>query len=130
MTAKRTYIRCDELEPRTVPATLVSQVRDLNLFTVNSNPKLFADVNGILYFQANDGVSGEELWRSDGTSSGTRMVRDLAPGAAASTPTALYNWNGTLFFAAAGGGAFDNQLWKSDGSSGGTVLVTNVTTGV
>lgn len=44
------------------------------------------DVHGVV-FLADDGVSGQELWRSDGTQAGTRMVTDLNPGAAGSNPT-------------------------------------------
>jgi ELWxxDGT repeat protein len=35
--------------------------------------------NGKLYFAANDGVHGFELWSTDGTSAGTSMVVDINP---------------------------------------------------
>jgi ELWxxDGT repeat protein len=35
--------------------------------------------NGYLFFNANDGAHGKELWRTDGTSEGTVMVLDLQP---------------------------------------------------
>ena len=31
-------------------------------------------------FRANDGISGQELWKSDGTAGGTVMVKDINPG--------------------------------------------------
>jgi ELWxxDGT repeat protein len=37
---------------------------------------------GMLYFRANDGSSGIELWKSDGTADGTVLVFDLNAGAA------------------------------------------------
>jgi len=43
-------------------------------------PSYLTDVNGTLYFSADDGAHGSELWRSDGTEAGTVMVRDLVPG--------------------------------------------------
>src|SRR5262249_7365029 len=36
-----------------------------------SNPGNLSHVNGTLYFSANDGTNGTELWRSDGTAAGT-----------------------------------------------------------
>lgn len=35
--------------------------------------------NGKLFFRANDGVNGDELWKSDGTAVGTVMVKDINP---------------------------------------------------
>ena len=59
---------------------------------------------------------GFELWKSDGTSGGTVMVKDIDPGATGSIPSYLTNVNGTLFFAA-NDGTHGYELWKSDGTS-------------
>ncbi|MCB0845086.1 MAG: hypothetical protein KDE26_17680, partial [Bacteroidetes bacterium] len=42
-----------------------------------SEPMYLTNVNGTLFFQANDGGNGEELWKSDGTYDGTVMVKDI-----------------------------------------------------
>ena len=79
-------------------------------------------MNGTLFFTANDGVNGTELWKSDGTAAGTLMVKDIYAGASTSSPSYLTNVNGTLFFE-----AYDTvngyALWKSNGTGVGTVIV-------
>ena len=44
------------------------------------------NVNGTLYFDANDGTHGDELWKTDGTAAGTVMVKDIDPGSDGSIP--------------------------------------------
>ena len=39
-------------------------------------------LNGSLLFSANDGLSGGELWISDGTDAGTQLLKDIATGSA------------------------------------------------
>ena len=46
----------------------------------SSNPKYVATVNNTLYFTADDGVHGRELWRTDGTPANTCLVKDINPG--------------------------------------------------
>jgi ELWxxDGT repeat protein len=58
------------------------------------------NVNGTLFFDANDGIHGYELWMSDGTSNGTQLVQDIYPGPGDSLPLNLTNLKGTLFFTA------------------------------
>ncbi len=113
--------------------TTVQLVKDINptgtpAGTASSSPSNLVDVNGTLYFTATDGVNGVELWKSDGTSGGTVMVKDIYAGATSSNPVNLTNLNGTLFFAATDA-ANGLELWKSDGTSAGTVLVANIMAG-
>jgi ELWxxDGT repeat protein len=79
-------------------------------------------VGGKLYFCANDGASGIELWKSDGTEAGTVRVKDILSGTGNSSPSLLSNVAGTLYFNASGG-VNGNELWKSNGTDWGTVPV-------
>ena len=70
----------------------------------NSDTTDLTNVNGTLYFAANDGTHGEELWKSNGTAAGTVMVKDLDTGnTAGSEPTDLTNVDSTLYFNAGPG---------------------------
>jgi ELWxxDGT repeat protein len=89
-----------------------------------------AALGGIVFFLANDGLSGLELWRTDGTAAGTQVVRDINPGpggafASPDTPTVV---GGSLYFSARDG-VHGFELWKSDGTAVGTTLVSDVRPG-
>ena len=58
------------------------------------------NAEGVLYFTACDGVSGVELWKSDGTTERTAMVKDIVPGSNSSSPTKLTKVDDVLFFSA------------------------------
>jgi ELWxxDGT repeat protein len=83
----------------------------------------------IALFAADDGVQGEELWRTDGTAAGTSMVRDIVAGAYPSSPRELTRVGDFVFFSAE---AVDSgrELWISDGTSGGTRRVADLVPGV
>jgi ELWxxDGT repeat protein len=86
------------------------------------------NVNETLFFEANDGATGRELWKSDGTEAGTVRVKDILPGDGSSYPGSLTNVNGMLVFRARDGTSGD-ELWKSDGTESGTVLVKDISPG-
>jgi ELWxxDGT repeat protein len=74
-----------------------------------------------IFFPANDGQSGLELWTSDGTAAGTHLVADISAGSNDSYPCNLTVFNSRLFFSAVGPAGY--ELWSSDGSTVGTVQV-------
>lgn len=91
-------------------------------------PKFFIAVGGVLYFNADDGIDGRELWKSDGTEPGTVMVHDINPGAGSSSPRDLTESGGEIFFKA-DDGTNGTELWKTDGTSAGTTLVQDINPG-
>lgn len=81
-----------------------------------------------LFFAANSEFNNLELWKSDGTTTGTVLVKDIFPSSdRGSSLSELFAHNGILYFAA-DDGLNGVELWKSDGTESGTVLVKNIRT--
>ncbi|MFA6059849.1 MAG: ELWxxDGT repeat protein [Taibaiella sp.] len=81
-----------------------------------------------VYFLADDGVHGQELWVSDGTTAGTTMVKDINPGTEGSYPIYLKAFNESLVFQ-----AYDPshgvELWVSNGTAAGTQMLKDINPG-
>lgn len=88
-------------------------------------PGRSAVFNGDLYLTASDGVSGNELWKTDGTEAGTVLVKDIRPGVESSLPLNLTVFNGALYFIA-DDGVYGRELWKTDGTEGSTIMVKDI----
>ncbi|HEX5154124.1 MAG TPA: MopE-related protein [Parafilimonas sp.] len=96
----------------------------------DNRSSFMCNVNGTLFFAANDVGTGVELWKSDGTGAGTVLVKDIEPASLTdSWPNSMINFNGTLFFQASTLSS-GNELWKSDGTAAGTVLVKDIAPGI
>lgn len=65
----------------------------------SSNPAEFTSLNGVLFFTADDGRSGREIWYTNGRS-GVSKVTEVSPGAVGSDPTGLTVWKNSILFAA------------------------------
>lgn len=94
-------------------------VKDINP-TGDSFPENLIKADSKIYFAADDGEHGKELWVTDGTE--TKMVKDINPGSNGSDVSNLKILNGKLIFTATDE-TNGNELWTSDGTEAGTFLV-------
>ena len=75
-----------------------------------------------MYFSSRNPELGTELFMSNGTEQGTRMLRDIYEGQYSSSPLDMIFVNDKLYFSANVGSIF-RELWVSDGTYDGTRLV-------
>lgn len=97
----------------------VTLVKDIN-GAGDSGPTAFIALDSVIYFSADDGATGIELWKSDGTDAGTQIVLDINP-AGNSSPDFGFAVGNKIMFSASDG-TTGVELWESDGTGGGTQL--------
>jgi ELWxxDGT repeat protein len=108
-----------------------TMVKDINpgpngAFIANGFVNHAVSAGGVAMFAAEDGTSGEEIWKSDGTGPGTTLVRDVWPGSPTSSLQYLANHAGVVYFQASDD-VHGYELWRSDGRTGGTFMVDDST---
>ena len=105
------------------PAVAQTLVRDIATtpLELDSDPSEGVRIGNLLFFAATDEPHGRELWVTDGTTHGTRLVTDIHPTGDA-RPAALVAVGGVLYFVA-DDGVHGYELWRSDGTAAGTRMV-------
>jgi ELWxxDGT repeat protein len=101
--------------------------------TPGENPSQFGshiivELGGAALFTADEPVLGRELWRSDGTTRGTRPVRDIGPGTGGVVASTLFS-AGDRAYLLADDGLHGVELWRSDGTESGTLLLADIAPG-
>lgn len=75
-------------------------IKDINPGGGGSIPTNLTVIGTVAYFSANNGTLGPELWRTDGTTSGTVLIKDINPGKPGSTPGHFTACGNKVFFSA------------------------------
>jgi ELWxxDGT repeat protein len=118
-------------------ASLVADIRPgsagaFEIFSSNRNSSHTPPVGfrEFIVFFANDGVHGTELWKSDGTASGTTLLKDIAPGSRSSNDSRHFVGTmavlGDILVFEAEDGRHGHELWHSDGTTNGTTLLRDI----
>jgi len=112
-----------------MPAQLlrnINQVDDPSTGSTDSDPRVFVEIGGRLYFAAHTAATGRELYSIDGSGSAPVLLADVLPGPGGSWPGAPFELpNGDLMFCAVVPG-IGQELWVSDGTSAGTQLLVDL----
>jgi uncharacterized delta-60 repeat protein len=120
--------RLEVLEARLLPSLTPHLLKDINPGGASSQPFSIVGVNGITYFNANDGTHSDQQWKSNGSAGGTVMVTDIDASGLGLSPRQMCNVNGTLFFSGRNG-VSGAELWKSNGTAAGTLMVKDIRPG-
>ncbi len=98
-----------------------AMVKDIWDGSGDGKPFFLRELNDILYFNAYDETNGVQFWRSDGTGSGTYVVKNISTGC-------LYNIDSYLYFSG-NDGLKGAEPWKSNGTAAGTVIIKDIVKG-
>lgn len=106
--------------------------KDLSNTNFGSQPETYTVCDNKLFFAArsepsNFAMGDIELWVSDGTPSGTNLVKNIGPGGRSGYPKAMVAYNNKLYFHA-DDSAHGYELWESDGTAPGTKFVKDINT--
>ena len=102
-----------------------------NSFSASSDPSGFKLFNNKIYFIANDGINGRELWVTDGTTAGTQLLKDIDGIFTDSIPGSFdefAEFKGKLYFVADDRDTGE-ELWVTDGTTAGTQLLKDINRG-
>jgi ELWxxDGT repeat protein len=100
------------------PAQTVEMAADINSGGAGSGPQYLTVYDGALYFSADDGVDGRELWRWNGSTA--ELVADIHT-SGDGNPDFLTVYGGSLYFRAKEEGEIFGFLYRYDGSTTGRV---------
>ena len=116
---------------RTGAPHVASNVKDIldGALDTGNGPRGLAVLGSKIVFVAADLAHGHEIWSTDGTDSGTSLVKDVnAEGNDSLDSLDMLTIGDNTFFVA-DDGVHGTELWKTNGTAEGTVMVKDIRTG-
>jgi ELWxxDGT repeat protein len=89
----------------------------------------FTQFGDVVYFAADDGITGVELWKTNGTAASTVLVRNMDFNANSSYPKHLTVVDDEFFYFVADDGEHGRELWQSNGTWQGTNMYSDISEG-
>jgi ELWxxDGT repeat protein len=111
----------------------VTRISDLNINSGNSIPgsttgqNRIGSLNNILYYSADNGTSGVQLYKFNAATGSSSLVYKINP-VGSSNPMSFVNYGYKLYFVA-NDGTHGNELWAYDGTTNTPVLMADIDSG-
>ncbi len=129
--ATEKYLYCIDSETLWISegsAEKSKKIFDISSPTYNTQENRLVQVGQFVYFPNFTKETGAELWKTDGTTAGTKIVKDAIPGSDGYPPQNYTVFKGKLFYK----GENENsgiELFVSDGTEQGTTIVKDINPG-
>jgi ELWxxDGT repeat protein len=113
-----------QMEPQVIDLVTPSNsgvLKEIYPGNVSSSPTEFKVLGANIFFAADDGTNGRELWKTDGTTIGTSLYLDVFGGSGTSNPAQLNVLGSQLTFVASHP-SLGRELFKTNGNGSLTAL--------
>jgi ELWxxDGT repeat protein len=125
------FVHAEEVLPAGMTALTGTDVQVTSVDNMNrtkAEKPIVKTQNNNVFFTATTNANGEEIWVTDGTVPGTKMIKDINAGALSANPKWLTAVGNTVYFVATTA-TNGEELWMTDGTEAGTKMVKDIYAG-
>jgi trimeric autotransporter adhesin len=109
-----------------IGTTMFADINGLNSGADSSYPNHKILFNNKVYFSANNGITGVELWVADYNTLSFSLVLDINSTGSSNPATFGFKKAGAFLYFAADDGLVGSELWVTDGTGAGTQLLADI----